>query len=323
MSCNHPLHAFVTGSKTDLGKPDYFVQSGEGDIVEVSKAEKAGHHVVPGPHVRGYDGKAYLVEYVPIPCGHCIGCRMDRAKDWRVRVALEKRYSEFRFSWFITLTYDDEHCPKNLVKKDIQDFIRSFRRNIGPCRYFGSGEYGEIGLRPHFHLILFTDFDSDFTVFGRNHFRSAAIEKCWENKGFVDICSADAGLIAYCAGYVEKKQDDRNFYKYQVKPFLVMSRRPGIGSKALEHLDAVLSTYKVYGDFGKCHYSRIPRSMLKKLEVLFPEWMEAYRETKIKYSEDKQLVDIVNYQVFDREVLGSMKDKIQKDSLKEKRRLKL
>lgn len=44
-----------------------------------------------------------------LPCGGCIGCRLERAQAWAVRCVHEAQMHEA--NCFITLTYDDEHLP--------------------------------------------------------------------------------------------------------------------------------------------------------------------------------------------------------------------
>lgn len=96
------------------------------------------------------------VGYIKIPCGKCLGCRLDYAKMWSDRLLLESLYHEH--NWFVTLTYDDAHLPdpvlieKGGVKfwadplshKDITKFLHDLRREIYPerFRYYLCGEYG-------------------------------------------------------------------------------------------------------------------------------------------------------------------------------------
>ena len=120
----------------------------------------------------------------PIPCGQCIGCRLDYSREWANRAYLEsKKYDQ---NYFITLTYDDDQLTildeietpneftftKNdideiewvgtLVPKELQDFIKRLRINMQrkygqkePIRFMMCGEYGGKTRRPHYHLIAF------------------------------------------------------------------------------------------------------------------------------------------------------------------------
>lgn len=67
---------------------------------------------------------------IEVPCGKCIGCRLEYARQWSVRLIHEKQF--YAESCFVTLTYDDEHVPKDgsLNVRDIQLFLRSCAKRI-------------------------------------------------------------------------------------------------------------------------------------------------------------------------------------------------
>ena len=84
-------------------------------------------------------------DQVLLPCGRCIGCRLDRSRDWALRCVHEsKLYDQ---NCFITLTYDDEQMASSctLVPEHLQMFWKRLRRAIEPVRirYFACGEYGD------------------------------------------------------------------------------------------------------------------------------------------------------------------------------------
>lgn len=97
-----------------------------------------------------------------LPCGRCLGCKFDKAKDWATRSVLEMKYHSK--ACFVTLTYDDTHLPKTLVKSHVQDFLKKLRNRGEVFRYIGAGEYGETSHRPHYHLILFGYRPDDLIV---------------------------------------------------------------------------------------------------------------------------------------------------------------
>ena len=95
-----------------------------------------------------------------LPCGRCMGCRLERSRQWAVRCLHESKcYDD---NCFVTLTYSPEHLPKGgtLVRKHLQDFIKRLRTaNLDrKIRVFYCGEYGSELSRPHYHLCLF-NFD--------------------------------------------------------------------------------------------------------------------------------------------------------------------
>lgn len=202
-------------------------------------------------------------EIVPIPCGKCIGCRLEKARQWAVRCVHEAQmYDE---NSFLTLTYNNEHLPKsrNIEKRALQLFIKRLRRYVEPkeIRFYACGEYGEKFGRPHYHICLFNhDFDdkemlrqADFKRKGAFHqktnshslYTSKTLEKIW-GKGFVTIGELTFETAGYVARYVTKKitgPKAEEYYKrdymtpgdQEVTPeFALMSRMPGIGQPWLD-----------------------------------------------------------------------------------------
>lgn len=74
---------------------------------------------------------------------------------------------------FITLTYADENLPltsngyPTLRKEDLQNFFKRFRKRLSnygkkhKIKYYAAGEYGSKTQRPHYHILLYTNFQSD------------------------------------------------------------------------------------------------------------------------------------------------------------------
>lgn len=197
------------------------------------------------------DLKQEGVDLVPIPCGSCIGCRLDYAKAWALRCWCESAL--WRENWFLTLTYDDDHVPLNgdgvptLRPKDLQDFLKRIRiewsRKYGAdnIRFFACGEYGSRSARPHYHVLLFNAPLLDLTYYktsklGDVYYNSPTLEHKWGH-GFVVVGELTPESAAYTARYVQKKAGDQSidFKKLGVElEFLRMSRRPGIGAGYLE-----------------------------------------------------------------------------------------
>ena len=78
--------------------------------------------------VKAIDGLGYMM----VPCGKCVGCIKDKAREWSVRVANEGRMYEN--NCVVTLTYDDEHLPQDgsLHKSDYQKFLKLVRKRLYP-----------------------------------------------------------------------------------------------------------------------------------------------------------------------------------------------
>lgn len=95
-----------------------------------------------------------------LPCRQCIGCRLEKSRQWAIRLLHEIPFHHG--ATFITLTYDDKHLPKNmsLVKSDLRKFFNDLRsRNSyygkAKIKYFACGEYGDQTGRPHYHAALY------------------------------------------------------------------------------------------------------------------------------------------------------------------------
>lgn len=181
---------------------------------------------------------------VKLPCGQCIGCRLERSRQWAMRCVHEAKLHD-RNS-FITLTYSDENLPKDgsLQVKHFQDFMKRLRWHCGSVRYFHCGEYGEKFGRPHYHACLFGfDFPDKThykTVRGNRLYTSELLNSLWENKGFCIIGDVTFESAAYVARYITKKitgpKAEDHYSRVNSKgeifslapEYTTMSRRPGI-----------------------------------------------------------------------------------------------
>lgn len=197
-----------------------------------------------------------------LPCGHCLSCKVSRAKEWAVRCVLEAKTSNDNY--FITLTYNDKYCPDKLNKKHIQDFIKRLRHHFPQVRYLACGEYGGKTDRPHYHLILFNSPFTDLKFHSKApegfYFTSKTLQELWPF-GFSLVGEFTYASAAYVARYTVKKIDSKS------DEFILMSTKPGLGAKYFDdHYQNIYSVDKVYGKFGKSLYARPPRYFDKLLE---------------------------------------------------------
>lgn len=178
-------------------------------------------------------------DILKLPCGQCLGCRLERSRIWAVRCVLEADlYDE---NCFITLTYNNQNLPKNgsLDKTHFQKFMKRLRKNTGKkIRYFMCGEYGKKVSRPHYHAIIFNydfpdkqvwNYDKKIGVF---LYRSESLEKLWPY-GFSTIGNVTFESSAYVARYILKKVSGLGanaYYHGRDKEYTCMSRKPGIAS---------------------------------------------------------------------------------------------
>jgi len=181
---------------------------------------------------------------VTVSCGRCTGCRLDHARDWAVRIMHESQLYER--SSFITLTYDDDLVPDQLILDHWQNFAKKFRRDIGPFRFFHCGEYGAKLGRPHLHAAIFGhDFSHDrvyhdTTANGDTLWKSKTLEHIW-GKGFTPIGDLTFESAGYIARYTLKKKardgtPGKAIHQHgdRKRPYTTMSRNPGLGKGWLD-----------------------------------------------------------------------------------------
>lgn len=191
-----------------------------------------------------------------VPCGQCIGCRMERARQWALRCEHEATLHEE--NCFVTLTYNNESLPIDggLEVAHVQKFLKRLRKQYSDrrIRYFHCGEYGSKLKRPHYHILLFgIDFNDGikYANSGKGSLTtSAELQRLWPH-GFVSVGQLTPESCAYVARYVTKKVYGEEADEHYVDKatgsirrgeYISMSRRPGIGAGWIEkYMD---DTYK-------------------------------------------------------------------------------
>ena len=202
--------------------------------------------------------------YVVIPCGRCICCRLNYSKQWADRLILASE--NIKYKYFITLTYDDVAIEEtkvrmyndddelvegfSLVKDHVQRFLKRLRKYAiennkidgEHIQYYLAGEYGDLNGRPHYHIILFNfifdDLESEYSKNGYNYYQSKVLTDLW-TYGRTQVCDVTYETCAYVAGYVTKKVYGDKAQKYYsdkaiIPEFCTMSRRPAIGRDLYE-----------------------------------------------------------------------------------------
>lgn len=168
---------------------------------------------------------------IPVGCGQCMPCRINRRRLWSWRMYLESLCHDE--SSFVTLTYDDAHLPPGgtLQPVDFKNWLKRFRQALAPrrLRFYGVGEYGDQTWRPHYHAILF----------GVGVFDLPLVERTWSDAdgpiGMVHLGECSEATCQYVAGYVTKKMtrpDDPRLNGLHPE-FSRSSNRPGIGAPAM------------------------------------------------------------------------------------------
>lgn len=266
--------------------------------------------------------KRAVHKFIQIPCGRCIGCRLDYSRDWANRCMLELGYHDSAF--FVTLTYDDLHLPINhycdmetgeigstasLVKRDLQLFMKRLRKahcakygDDALLRFFAAGEYGSQTHRPHYHAIIYGLRLDDLKFYKRNSlpqnydlYNSDWLTKIW-GKGHVVVGNVTWDTCAYTARYIVKKQYGNSaevYEKYNFVPeFTQMSRKPGIGRRYYEEQkenikDCLLRNDVLFiSDGSRTVEARPPKYYERLFDVDEPDLMPPLKETRQKIAKD-------------------------------------
>ena len=158
-----------------------------------------------------------------VPCGQCLGCRLDKANDWAIRCVHEAKLH--LQNCFITLTYKPAFLPadNSLHRDHLQLFFKRLRRYLSyhdnlKIRFLCCGEYGSLNFRPHYHILCFGWFPSDVrrlktVAAGYNLFRSPLLEELWPY-GFNVVGAVTFESARYVAKYSLKKQIGKNSIMY-------------------------------------------------------------------------------------------------------------
>lgn len=151
----------------------------------------------------------YADRPLQLPCGKCVSCRLERSRQWSVRMYHEMLMASSPSS-FVTLTYSPEKLPTDLSLdvRHWQLFAKRLRKRMGKFRFYMCGEYGEKNRRPHYHAMLFGLSFVDRKLWkverGNQLYTSEILEKTWSH-GFTSVGDASPATCAYVARYVQKK----------------------------------------------------------------------------------------------------------------------
>lgn len=196
-------------------------------------------------------------QQVEIPCGTCMGCRVNKKSQWALRIMHEAMLHEE--NCFITLTYTDEELsnrknPHTLNKSDGQKFIKRLRNKIKAdtpkgeevkkILYYMAYEYGDETMRPHMHAIIFNHNFNDKEIWSEKDdnklYTSKELDEIW-GMGMCTIGAVTKDTATYTAGYTTKKITgemakehykvaDENGEIFEIIPeCATMSTRPAIG----------------------------------------------------------------------------------------------
>ncbi len=271
MSCYHP---YVLIKTSNLADP---VQRKRCEVLNmVHKGQRnfksSSILFIPREIAEGEGIKLEECNAITVPCGRCIGCRLDYSREWAVRCM--KEVEHYDHNWFLTLDYDDEHLPigskgiPTLVPDDVSAFMKRLRKalkdkyDFDGVRFFACGEYGDQSLRPHLHIILINcplpdvqerhpipvdgkiKLIKQYDTNGEQLLYSPLVGSCWKN-GRSPLGQVTFESCAYVSRYIVKKQFGEGAKEYDaagvLPPFVRMSRNPGIGHAwFMENMDHII-----------------------------------------------------------------------------------
>lgn len=204
-------------------------------------------------------------------CGRCHACRINYTSSWTLRMLYE--LANWDSASFVTLTYDDEHLPKDrgLHPEHLKKFWKDIRYDLGKERhikYYACGEYGDKTKRPHYHAIIyglnpFEDKDRKLISDNWTLCDPFLFDKNRKEQTIAYVCRED---IAYVAGYVQKKLNgDMAVEEYgdKVRPFSRCSQGLGLDF-AMMNADRLINNGYT---FLNGHKIGVPRYFREKLGI--------------------------------------------------------
>lgn len=230
-----------------------------------------------------------VISSLQLPCGQCIGCRLEKSRQWAMRCMHEASLHER--NCFLTLTYDDENLPKRGVLEypTFQKFMKRLRKYAAPVRprFYMCGEYGPENWRPHYHGCIFGfDFPDkkvwSSTPSGSSLYRSADLERLWPF-GFASIGAVTFESAAYVARYCVQKVTGHNAKDHYARvdadgefslppEFNHMSLKPGIGAPWLAKFQTDVYPHDYVVVNG--HKSKPPKYYDRLFSRVDPDTME-------------------------------------------------
>nr|WAE43439.1 MAG: replication initiator protein [Microviridae sp.] len=223
--------------------------------------------------------EAISLDMIKVGCGRCSYCRLERARNWAVRCMCEASLHDSNS--FVTLTYSVEGLvDDSLHVEHLQLFFKRLRKKFS-FRYFACGEYGDLKGRPHYHVLFFGLSESVVTL-----------EPFWKH-GLVHVGSLTFESCAYVARYCLKKFDGKlsDFYldedtgELMKPPYVVMSRRPGVGRPWLDKYfsDVFPSDELVSQGF----VVKPPKYFMEVLKVVDPVMAKVVQTSRLSHAIDE------------------------------------
>lgn len=252
---------------------------------------------------------------INVPCGMCYACTTNRRNQWTYRLHVEVDNSIN--CYFVTLTMRDNEQDGNVWKRDVQLFLKRFRKESGKITYYAIGEYGGTTWRPHYHLLIF--FKEKYFDFNNMYLLTL---KSW-NKGNIHLGDVETQSIHY----VTKHHITKYLTPEGLNPtFALMSKRPYIGKA---YVDKMKKWHE--GDIEKAFVSNdkgikmtMPRTFKNKIYTESErEHMSMQWEYKFPLDHEQYFIDYPDRNMSDfyrdcNNIFKSYQEKIKKIHKKQK-----
>ena len=290
MQCTRPMYALINKLSDGTNAVKILPKRVDSYSREVLEAKYGHGHIIN------------------LPCGHCLVCKLNYARNWASRCVLEA--SCYKENWFLTLTYDDEHLPSSPSKKEMSDFMKRLRKELGAgIRFFGCGEFGSTTHRFHMHLILFNCPIPDAKCLGRAnngyYYSSKLIEKIW-GKGNIILGEVTFSSCNYVARYCVKKVFGDNS-----EEFVLMSRKPGIAYPYFEkHYEDIYREDRIYFNFGNSLFQSPSRFFDKCYMSIDPARFQEVKDKRISNADVSLAAELVARGCAHKEDLFAIKENL-------------
>lgn len=284
-------------------------------VVVLGYKKKGPHMKCTSPRTVGFqhDGKTlswspknYSKEYpvFQLPCGKCLSCRLERARETAVRCVHEAQMHDN--NCFATLTYNDTNLPPKLDYTHVQKFIKCLRDLVlrqfladkypgetdevrralwalepkeirkeinarNRISYLATGEYGDWKKRPHWHILIFNWRPSDqvpkyVSDRGDQVFSSKILEDLW-GRGITEFGEVSFESASYCARYATKKLV-HGPDGHEFEPISRRSTKNGIGRSWIE---------KYWGDVFNYGYVILPSGVQTSVPRYYERWLKKHK----------------------------------------------
>jgi len=229
-------------------------------------------------HLPNTNREAATWRALDIPCGICILCRQEQARQWAVRISHEAQMHEE--SCFITLTYDEKNLPEwgGLEYDHLVKFWKKMRKQLGrKLRYFAVGEYGDASLRPHYHACVFGHAFKEGSTIVQDRpqlWVSPVLAGLWGH-GQHRIGALTFETAQYTASYVLKKMQKKQQYvrvDEESGELIPLEQPRSFMSKNLGK-----EWWRLYGRHVSAHDLVVINGRIQKPPKAYDRWLEKER----------------------------------------------